>query len=224
MDNIKELKLIGYWQSFYEPAYPDPGSFVDDTWDQEEKEKIIAYLKAAYQMPYAFGGNSWCRFRCGTSSLGNLEYTDGKYLWPVGLVHYVEKHNVKLPREVLEHMLTNNMRYVDDNYKVDGTWWLQQKGENETIKTFNDRIDIGVLSIVQVHDKRKHKQEEAVHFYLMDAIGVKRSLATVEKVLSGQETQVKGRFKNVSEFIAKLPAIGLQATFQYLTKEEYGIE
>jgi hypothetical protein len=221
---IAKLTAIGYWQSFDDLKYPDPGSFIDDNWNKEEKEKIVAYLKSAHQMPYAFGGNSWCRFRCGIAHLGSLEYTDGKYLWPEGLVHYVEKHNVKLPQEVLDHMLANKIRPVKDKYEIDNAWWLTQKGEDTTAKTFNDRLDIGVLTIVQVHDKRKHKQEEAVHFYLMEAIGVKRSLAAVEKVLSGQETQVKGRFKNVSEFIAKLPALGLQGTFEYLTKEEYGIE
>jgi hypothetical protein len=224
MENKTALTLIAYWQSFYEPQYPDPGSFVEEAWDPKQKEQIVAYLKAAQQMPYAFGGNSWCRFRCGISSLGNTEYTDGKYLWPEGLVHYVEAHNVKLPREVIEHMLENKMVAVGDEYTVDGSWWLQQKGENTTVKTFNDRLDIGILTLVQVHDKRKHKQEEALRFYLMDAFGVKGRLAAVDAVLSGQETSVKGRFNNVSAFIAKLPALGLQGSFQYLTKEEYGLE
>jgi len=224
MENKTELILIGYWQSFYELQYPDPGSFVDEAWDQEEKEQIVAYLKAAPQMPYAFAGLSWCRFRCGINHLGSLEYTDGKYLWPEGLVHYVEVHNVKLPREVLDHMLANEIKPLADDYKVDTTWWLQQKGENTIVKTFNDPLDIGILTIAQVHDKRKHKQEEAIRFYLMDAFGVKRSLAAVDAILSGQETSIKGRFKNVNGFIAKLPAIGLKGSFQYVTKEEYGIE
>lgn len=224
MENKIALTLIGYWQSFYEPQYPDPGSFVDEAWDPQEKEQIVAYLKAAQQMPYAAAGLSWCRFRCGISSLGNTEYTDGTYLWPEGFVHYVEVHNVKLPREVIEHMLKNKMVVVGDDYTINGNWWLQQKGENTTAKTFNDRLDIGILTLVQSHDKRKHKQEEALRFYLMDAFGVKGRLAAVDAILSGKETQVKGQFKNVSEFITKISALGLQGSFKYLTKEEYGIE
>jgi hypothetical protein len=228
MENIRILTAIGYWHSFNEPSLPDPGSFVDDAWNSEERDKIVAYLRAAHQMPYAFAGVSWCRFRCGISDLGSTEYTDGKYLWPVGLVHYVEKHNVKLPREVIDFMLNHKEREeleaVCDNSTVDLTWWLNQRGENTANKTFNDRLDIGILTIARVHDKRKHKQEEAIRLYLLDAIGMKRSLVATEKVLSGQELQLKGSFQNVNDFIAKLPALGLRGMFQYLTKEEYGIE
>lgn len=225
MENIIKLTIIGYWRSFYEPDYPDPGSFVDDTWDAEEKGKAVAYLKAAHQMPYAFGGNSWCRFRCGIISLGNTEFTDGKYLWPEGLLHYVEAHNVKLPREVLDYMLSNkNIKSVNDKLSVDIEWWKSQTGPNAENKTFNDRSDNGILTIAQVSDKMKAKQQYILRILLINDIGEKRSLMAIDKILAGEEVQIKGQFDNVNNILLKLTPIGLRGSFQYITKEEYGVE
>jgi hypothetical protein len=222
MENITALTAIGYWQSFHEPHYPDPGSFVDDTWNVEEKAKIVAYLKAAHQMPYAFGGNSWCRFRCGIVSLGNTEFTDGTYLWPEGLLHYVEKHNVKLPPAVLHHMLSNkNIKPVNDKFSVNIEWWQSQTGPNTEVTTFNDRCDIGVLTISQVNDKMKAKQQYILRVLLINDIGEKRSLLAIEKILAGEEVQIKGEFDNVNNILLKLTPIGLRGSFRYITKEEY---
>ena len=217
------LKIIGYWHGFYEEGYPDPGSFVDDTWDAEEKAKIVAYLKAAHEMPYAFGGTSWCRFRCGIVSLGCTEFTDGTYLWPAGLLHYVETHNVKLPREVLDHMLANKkITMGNDKTGVDMDWWKSQTGSNTAIKTFTDWSDIGILTIAQVNDKMKAKQQYMLRILLINDIGERRSLIAIDKVLAGEEVQIKGRFDNVSNLISKLKPIGLRGSFQYLTREEFG--
>jgi hypothetical protein len=223
MEGNNLLILIGYWHGFYEEAYPDPGSFVDDNWNAEEKERIIAYLKAAHQMPYAAGGLSWCRFRCGIAGLGNTEFTDGTWLWPAGLLHYVETHNVKLPREVLDHMLTNkNINTGSGKIGVDMEWWKHQIGPNTAIKTFPDRSDIGILTIAQVNDKMKAKQQYILRILLINDIGERRSLSAIDKVLAGEEVQIKGRFDNVNNLISKLKPIGLRGSFQYLTREEYG--
>jgi hypothetical protein len=225
MENKRKLTGIGYWHSIYEPMYPDPGHFVDDTWDNEEKEKIAAYLRSGHQMDYAFGGVSWCRFRCGFRDLGSLEFTDGKYLWPEGLVHYIEKHNVKLPQEVIDFMLVNKaIEPVNDNYEVDWTWWENQSGWNTANKTFNDRLDIGILTIAQVNDTLKLKQEDVLRQFLRDAFGVTGKLKAIDAIINGQETQIKGRFQNVNDLLPRLPAIGLHGTFQYLSKSEYGID
>jgi hypothetical protein len=46
---------------------------------------------------------SWCRF-CGAEN-GSSERSDGVYLWPEGLAHYIRRHNVRLPAAVIEHIL-----------------------------------------------------------------------------------------------------------------------
>ena len=59
---------------------------------------------------------------CDNRGNGSLELTDGTYVWPEGLAHYVEQHGVKLPGEFLEHA-----RHVSETYgraRIDETWWL----------------------------------------------------------------------------------------------------
>ena len=96
MKENKQLIGIGYWHSIYESGFPDPGNFVDREWNKDEKESIFRYLQSGQSMPYAAMGVSWCRFRCEVNHLGAGEFTDGKYVWPNGLAHYIEKHEVRL--------------------------------------------------------------------------------------------------------------------------------
>ena len=70
-------------------------------------------------------GLSDCRL-CGRVN-GSAEFTDGVYLWPEGLAHYVREHSVKLPNEVLAHirrryeeMVALAPRSPED---VDRDWW-----------------------------------------------------------------------------------------------------
>jgi hypothetical protein len=133
---VKEIKLtlIGYWQNEDEIDLPIPSNFVDKTWNKTEQEEVVSYLKSAYLMPYASGGLSWCRFRCGNNANGSQEFTDGYYIWPEGLVHYIEKHNVKLPLEFINHCLTNKKLTAikeNDSFIIDLKWWLNQKGDNK---------------------------------------------------------------------------------------------
>lgn len=128
--------LIGYWHSIDESDYPNPAWFIDKEWDETIKAKIAKYLKQGQRMPYASGGRSWCRFRCGELGMGSLEFTDGKYVWPEGLAHYVEFHNVRLPDTIIGHFLNNEQVEINfanigyDNYEIDYDWWKTQKRWN----------------------------------------------------------------------------------------------
>ncbi len=63
-------------------------------------------------------GFSGCRL-CGEVN-GSAEFTDGVYLWPEGLAHYVREHSVKLPDEVLAHV---RRRYDEvETLDVDRDW------------------------------------------------------------------------------------------------------
>lgn len=104
------LKLIGYWadsvgQRF--PAVPigryiSPDVLVDSDWERDDKRAIVHYLKHA---PHHGGycGHSYCRFGCSNDN-GATELTDGTWLWPAGLYHYVNNHDVRLPAPFVEHM------------------------------------------------------------------------------------------------------------------------
>jgi len=77
---------------------------------------VAAYLQRA-RVPWVQAGFSTCRI-CGKPN-GCAELTDGTYLWPEGLAHYVEDHAVRLPREIVEHVL---QRQINPD-GVDDSWW-----------------------------------------------------------------------------------------------------
>lgn len=124
------LIAIGLWHSTLEPTLPDPAWFVDEHWDEQEKQAVLQHLQNSYALPYPYAGKSWCRFACGEREMGNEDMTDGTYLWPSGLPHYILHHNVKLPQIVLQTMLSTPItRYnFAIDFSVDMEWWEIQKG------------------------------------------------------------------------------------------------
>lgn len=99
---MRQVALIGYWHREYAPQWPNPRDFVDETWDASEREMVASYLASAPILANAYRGLSDCRL-CGVSN-GSEEYTDGAFLWPEGLSHYVGEHSVRLPRRVIDHI------------------------------------------------------------------------------------------------------------------------
>jgi hypothetical protein len=99
----RPLKRIGYWWSPEESNLPHPRDYVDALWDVGERQRAIAYLCNCYYL-YAWCGLSWCRFGCSNVYMGACDLTDGTWLFPEGLVHYVRHHALKPPQDFLEHM------------------------------------------------------------------------------------------------------------------------
>jgi hypothetical protein len=94
------LKRIGYWDGPAAPAgWPDVRDFVVQEPDPGRQQAVAAYLRSGTAY-VAAAGFSVCRI-CGAAN-GSTELTDGEYfVWPEGLAHYVEAHNVRLPDEVV---------------------------------------------------------------------------------------------------------------------------
>jgi hypothetical protein len=65
-------------------------------------------------------GYSPCRL-CDNVTNGNLDLTDGSYLWPQGLAHYVRDHHVRLPAEFVAHVRLRDE--LSDGVQVDESWW-----------------------------------------------------------------------------------------------------
>ncbi len=103
---------VGYWWSEDEyPMLPHPRHLVEPGWRQQERDMILAYLRAGH--PYAYWpGYSWCRFACGIAEekMGDKDFTDGEWTWPEGLAHYVECHAVRLPEPFVETMRRNEWK------------------------------------------------------------------------------------------------------------------
>jgi len=91
------LKTLGYWASRYDigPAsLPDPQNYVDESWDPDERDLIVRYLEAGKKHAQ-WRGMSSCRF-CDCRN-GSACLTDGTYVWPQGLSHYLREHAVRPP-------------------------------------------------------------------------------------------------------------------------------
>lgn len=112
------LTLIGYWRGPGSEHWPDVREFVDGAWDEGKRTDVGLYLRRGL-LARAWMGNSTCRL-CGKSN-GALELTDGVYLWPEGLAHYVLDHSVRLPDDFVDHV--RRCGEAMDNLAVDGSWW-----------------------------------------------------------------------------------------------------
>src|SRR4051812_40706306 len=111
------FKAIGYWR---EPTYvwlPDERRFNFEGWSEDSwladpmrvveshggcdpDPLVVSYLRSGKEFA-AWRGFSSCRFECGVPDelMGYRCLTDGAWVWPEGLAHYVERHQLPLPDE-----------------------------------------------------------------------------------------------------------------------------
>lgn len=116
-----ELILIGYWQGRGAEKWPDPGRFIDLGWDLDEREFVGRYLSRGL-VARSYMGYSPCRF-CGKNN-GALELSDGVYVWPEGLSHYLFDHGVRLPQKFVSHVLA--MSEAFEAAGRDEIWWASE--------------------------------------------------------------------------------------------------
>ncbi|GAA3228724.1 hypothetical protein GCM10010532_062850 [Dactylosporangium siamense] len=120
------LKVIGYWDGPAAPAgLPDVCGFVATDADPAVQRTVAAYLRSGTVLAVA-AGMSRCRL-CGIAN-GSAELTDGThFVWPEGLAHYVEAHDVRLPEEVAAVAASGPAPAVDpaplEAASLDLTWW-----------------------------------------------------------------------------------------------------
>ena len=132
-------KMVGYW-FWYEnlwpwdvQQFPHPEILIDPNWYSDKRDKIIEYLNSGWTHTH-WRGLSFCRFQCGTPSreMGSRCLTDGEWVWPEGLVHYVEKHKIQLPEDFIDTMRKYNWnaknRYEEPHQvpkgKHDPSYWI----------------------------------------------------------------------------------------------------
>ncbi|MFE2721793.1 hypothetical protein [Kitasatospora sp. NPDC059327] len=114
-----KLSALGYWSSPEVPNLPDPTRLVDADLDESERTFVSDYL-ARGQVARQFMGVSRCRL-CGNAN-GSMEMTDGTFIWPEGLGHYVLQHSVRLPRDFIGHIFARLEEL--DEASVDHSWWM----------------------------------------------------------------------------------------------------
>lgn len=136
-DHKRTLIAIGYWYSEDEPELPKPQDFIVTTINPLERQQLINYLRNGKRL-HEWMGFSRCRFGCRlpVKEIGNACLTDGTYIWPEGLYHYIEEHQVWLPSAFINHVELNapiNFEEVltDESNFGNYDWWRSIKTLHE---------------------------------------------------------------------------------------------
>ena len=99
---MQRLEVLGWWFSPFAPStLPRPQALVGG-WEPRARELVLRYLRAG-KVLVRYPDASFCRFDCGETAMGMSDLTDGRYVWPEGLAHYVERHDVRLPEPFVAH-------------------------------------------------------------------------------------------------------------------------
>lgn len=104
---MRRLEVLGWWFHERTPdVWPRPQRLVG-RWRAKERAAVLGYLAAGRTL-VTYPRGSCCRFACGTRAMGNRDLTDGTFVWPDGLLHYVERHGVRLPERFVARALAGN--------------------------------------------------------------------------------------------------------------------
>lgn len=160
-----ELIKIGYWFSVDEPDLPIPRATV---WNSFEKETVAAYLDEG-EVYGEYRGWSTCRM-CEASN-GSKDLTDGVYIWPSGLSHYVREHDVQLPSAFVAHVLEQARSVA---------------ARNAVIETFRDFMQRHGYKVAHVKDGAFIDDSQIMALY-GEMSGQFRKAVNLFKNLSGQE-------------------------------------
>ncbi len=121
------LNAIGFWiTNLRDDALPSPQELVGDM-PASLREQLASYLTAGHRFRQ-FRGYSWCRFDCGIqySQMGSWDLTDGTWVWPEGLPHYVREHGIVLPSEFVAHVLAGAApRQPSPSEEISADFWRQ---------------------------------------------------------------------------------------------------
>lgn len=120
------LVEVGFWADPRDgrDERPNPAQLVDEDWGKTAAALAVSlYLRCGFLEAFELG-YSFCRLGCygggsggvapgsrgaesGNRIMGCTTLTDGRYVWPEGLAHYVSEHSVRLPEDFVRHSLRN---------------------------------------------------------------------------------------------------------------------
>ena len=128
---MSQLRPIGFWRGHGQDDLPTPQSLVRSGWiSNDELTRLITYLRGG-ETYETYRGLSYCRLGC-AGDLGCRDFTDGVWVWPEGLFHYPEEHEVLLPQEFIAHCRANSWKIppnalngLDRAMEVDYGEWVE---------------------------------------------------------------------------------------------------
>lgn len=105
------LRALGFWKVSDDSGFRHPAEFLDSDGSLEERQKLATYLNAGVAIQW-YKGYSYCRFECGIddAEMGCADLSDGVWVWPEGLSHYVSTHGIRLPASFVDHARASHYR------------------------------------------------------------------------------------------------------------------
>ena len=104
---MSTLEVLGWWFDDHAPGHWPRPQLLVSPWPAGERAAVLHYLRAG-KLLVAYTGRSHCRFACGERDMGSCDLTDGTFVWPEGLVHYVERHDVRLPEHFVAQVVARD--------------------------------------------------------------------------------------------------------------------
>ena len=100
---MKRLEILGWWcNEAARTGLPRPQWLVSPM-PVPQRTMLLAYLRAGTTL-VRYPEASFCRFACSEQVMGRIDQTDGTFVWPDGLAHYLERHDVRLPDHFTNHV------------------------------------------------------------------------------------------------------------------------
>jgi hypothetical protein len=130
-NTVVRLKPVVQFREFPFGTAADPSMrecMAPQPW--EHQDLVLEYLRSGYVLARPLGADlpDWFDRTARANPLvegrregGATPMTDGVWLWPAGLIHFVEKYNVRVPNEFVEHAAKNRWR-VDQELVRQGTY------------------------------------------------------------------------------------------------------
>lgn len=98
------LTPVGFWWTGTMSKLPHPRDLIDRSWNPRERDVVLAYVRDGQFRGQAYMGGAWCRLGC-AGMFGSADMSDGVYVWPEGLEHYIGRHGVRPPGDFVQHVL-----------------------------------------------------------------------------------------------------------------------
>ena len=208
------LLAIGYWRSVDDYTLPDPSRFVDASWDQEERKRTIEYLEKGEEIAVEVIGNvyDWCRFRSKEQALYSTPRTDGYYVWPQSLIHYLKDHDIRLPEQFVKHVRKESVFHEMMTTDIDFSWWKKQQGFTISgKKSYLSPVDYGLLSI---NNDTKKDLKVLVSNFFKENTRVRRKYAALDAIQKGLPVAIVGSFSNLNTLLEDLVLINVKHRFE----------
>jgi len=158
------MNIIGYWiRNLFDEDYIHPGE-VSNRLDSDIAEQICTYLDNGVIFE-KYRGHSWCRFSCGIDgiNMGSCELTDGTWIWPEGLRHYVEVHHTLLPDQFIESALGKSVSLKVPLQPNDTFWrnWCDENRDIYYVNRLKEARDVSLSAIEkEIANRIKELQAE----------------------------------------------------------------